>query len=150
MVLKPRIKGMMFVIIGSMLWGVSGTVAQFLFQQKGFSPEWLVVIRLLVSGLILLLYGFTKGNQDIWEIWNSKHNCWSLIIFSIIGMLGVQYTFFAAIKYGNAPTATILQYLSSVIIVCYLIIRSKKLPSIQEIIDYYACNAGYIFYYYKR
>ena len=145
MVLKPRIKGMMFVIIGSMLWGVSGTVAQFLFQQKGFSPEWLVVIRLLVSGLILLIYAFTKGNQDIWKIWNSKHNCWSLIIFSIIGMLGVQYTFFAAIKYGNAPTATILQYLSSVIIVCYLIIRSKKLPSIQEIIAIMLAMLGTFF-----
>ncbi|HEY8804176.1 MAG TPA: EamA family transporter, partial [Clostridium sp.] len=48
--LKPRIKGIILVIIGSMLWGVSGSVAQFLFQKKEFSTEWLVVIRLLVSG----------------------------------------------------------------------------------------------------
>jgi len=131
---EPRIKGIMLVIIGAMLWGVSGSVAQFLFQQKGFSTEWLVVIRLLVSGLILLLYAITKGKQNIWRIWESKHNCLSLITFSIIGMVGVQYTYFAAIKYGNAPTATILQYLSSVIIACYLIIRNKKIPILQEII----------------
>jgi drug/metabolite transporter (DMT)-like permease len=49
-------------------------------------------------------------------------------------MLGVQYTYFAAIKYGNAATATILQYLSPVIIACYLIIRNKKIPSLQEFI----------------
>lgn len=131
---QPRIKGIILVIIGAMLWGISGTVAQFLFQTKGFSAEWLVVIRLLVSGLILLLYAFTKGNQDIWKIWKSKHDSWSLIIFSIIGMLGVQYTYFAGIKYGNAATATILQYLSPAIITCYLIIQNKKIPSLQEII----------------
>jgi drug/metabolite transporter (DMT)-like permease len=131
---QPRIKGIILVIIGSMLWGISGTVAQFLIQQKGFSTEWLVVIRLLTSGLILLLYAYIKGDQDIWKIWKSKHSCLSLILFSIIGMLGVQYTYFAAIKYGNAATATILQYLSPVIIACYLIIRNKKIPSLQEFI----------------
>jgi hypothetical protein len=33
---KQRTKGVIFVIIGSMLWGVSGTVTQYLFQKKGF------------------------------------------------------------------------------------------------------------------
>ena len=31
---EPRTKGLLLVIIGSMLWGISGTVAQFLFQKK--------------------------------------------------------------------------------------------------------------------
>lgn len=129
---QPRIKGILLVIIGSMLWGISGTVAQFLFQEKVFSPEWLVVIRLLASGLILLSYTFIKNKEDIWQVWKSKNTSLSLIIFSVIGMLGVQYTYFAAIKHGNAATATILQYLSPVIITCYLIIKNKKIPSLQE------------------
>lgn len=115
-----------------MLWGISGTVAQFLFQNEKFSPEWLVVIRLLVSGLILLLYAFKQGSRDIWGIWRSKDYSLRLILFSLIGMVGVQYTYFAAIKYGNAATATILQYLSPVIITCYLAIRTKKFPNFPE------------------
>lgn len=117
-----------------MLWGISGTVAQFLFQEKMFSPEWLVVIRLLISGVILLLYAFLKEKQDIWSVWKSGNTIWSLILFSLIGMLGVQYTYFAAIKHGNAATATILQYLSPVLITCYLAIRTKKVPQLKEII----------------
>lgn len=124
---QPRIKGIMLVMIGATLWGVSGTVAQYLFQEKGFSPEWLVVIRLLVSGLVLLLYSAIKDKQNIFEIWKFKYDGLKLIGFGIIGMVGVQYAYFSAIKYGSAATATILQYLSPVIITCYLIIRTKKI-----------------------
>ncbi|WP_026888666.1 DMT family transporter [Clostridium beijerinckii] len=131
---QPRIKGIILVIIGAMLWGISGTAAQYLFQKKGFSPEWLVVIRLLASGIILLLYVVMKGEQNIWKVWRSKNDALSLIFFSILGMLGVQYTYFAAIKYGNAATATILQYSSPVIITCYLAIRNKRIPDLKEII----------------
>lgn len=134
MKVQMRIKGITLVIIGAMLWGISGTVAQYLFQEKEFSAEWLVVIRLLASGLILLLYSLMKGKQEIWTIWKSKHSILSLLLFSIIGMLGVQYTYFAAIKYGNAATATILQYLSPVIVTCYLALRTRKMPNSQEII----------------
>ncbi len=34
-------------------------------------------------------------------------------------MLGVQYTYFAAIEYGNAAVATVLQYLGPAIITCF-------------------------------
>ena len=132
--LNSRAKGILLVIIGTMLWGISGTVAQFLFQQKSFNSEWLVVVRLLISGSILLIYGYIKKDNDIKNIWKSKKDRITLILFGVIGMLGVQYTYFAAIKHGNAATATILQYLSPVIITCYLIIRNKKLPTIKQLI----------------
>ena len=132
--LNSRTKGILLVIVGTMLWGISGTVAQFLFQQKGFDTEWLVVVRLLISGFLLLLYGYIKKDKNIINIWKSKEDSIKLILFGAIGMLGVQYTYFAAIKHGNAATATILQYLSPVIITCYLIIRNKKLPNIKQLI----------------
>jgi drug/metabolite transporter (DMT)-like permease len=131
---KIEIKGLFLVIIASMLWGVSGTVAQYLFQQRDFTPEWLVVIRLLASGVILLIYSFSKDKKSTLEIWKSKADSLRLVLFSVIGMVGVQYTYFAAIKYGNAATATILQYLSPVIITCYLAVRNKKTPSLKEIL----------------
>jgi drug/metabolite transporter (DMT)-like permease len=129
---KARTKGIILVITAALLWGISGTVAQYLFQKRGFSPEWLVVIRMLMSGIVLLAYSYMKGNRNIWKIWKSKHDMRDLALFGIIGMLGMQYTYFASIKYGNAATATILQYLSPVIITCYLSLKSGKLPKIQE------------------
>jgi drug/metabolite transporter (DMT)-like permease len=131
--LRPR--GMVLVLFGASLWGVSGTVAQYLFQHKGFTPEWLVVIRLLISGLILLSLAHSyngKDRQSIWGIWKNKQHLMSLILFSILGMLAVQYTYFAAIKHSNAATATVLQYLAPAMITCYVAFVSRKLPTSKE------------------
>ena len=62
---KVRFKGIMLVIFGSTLWGVSATVAQFLFKQNNFTAEWLVVIRLLLSGILLLGYGLVKKEPGV-------------------------------------------------------------------------------------
>lgn len=128
-----------------MLWGISGTVSQFIFQEKGFNTEWLVVTRLLLSGTILLLYGSVKDDKNIKTIWKSKKDGLKLILFGIIGMLGVQYIYFAAINHGNAATATILQYLSPVVITCYLSIRNKRLPSFKQILAIILAMLGTFF-----
>ncbi|MFT9850534.1 DMT family transporter [Aneurinibacillus sp. REN35] len=130
----PRINGIVMVLTGAVLWGISGTVAQYLFQQRGFSPEWLVVIRLLFSGILLLGFAYRKEKQRIWGIWKNKRDLVSLLLFSILGMVAVQYTYFAAIHHGNAATATVLQYLAPVLITCYVAVRSKRLPVLKEII----------------
>lgn len=128
----PRTKGIVLVLLAAICWGISGTVAQFLFHNKGFSVNWLVVTRLLSSGMILLWFSHTIGKQNIWGIWKNKTDMIKLIVFGILGMFGVQYTYFAAILSGNAATATILQYLAPVIISCFLCIQLKKLPKKQE------------------
>ena len=50
-----RLKGIIMVIIGACLWGLSGTVSTTTFQYDNVSTEWLVTIRLLISGIILLI-----------------------------------------------------------------------------------------------
>ncbi|MEH7306688.1 EamA family transporter [Neobacillus drentensis] len=130
---RPRTRGIILVLIAATFWGVSGTVAQYLFQKQGFSTNWLVVNRLIFSGVGLLFFSHTVMKQSIWSIWTNKQDIFRLVIFGLIGMFGVQYTYFAAIETGNAATATILQYLAPVIIVCYLSFRAKKLPAKHEL-----------------
>lgn len=129
-----RVKGLFLVTFGALLWGVSGTVAQYLFQSENFKPEWLVVIRMLISGILLLIIGLIKGDKNIFKIFTEKKDVFKLLLFSLFGMLGVQYTYFSAINHGNAATATILQYLSPVIITLYLSIHNKKLPTLKQIL----------------
>lgn len=128
-------KGICLVLIGASFWGASSVAAQFMLQNKLVSAEWLVVVRLLISGTLLLLYDAMKDNGDIFSIWKIPHDRNQLLFFGIFGMLSVQYTYFRAILYSNAATATILQYLMPVIIVCYIALRHKKIPSLLELLS---------------
>lgn len=125
-------KGIILGILAAVLWGISGTFGQFLFEQKKINVEWIITMRLLISGICLLLFAKNK-NEKLFEIWRNKKDSIQLIIFSIIGMLGVQYTYFAAIKYSNAATATVLQFVGPILIAIYLAVKYRKLPKPIEI-----------------
>ncbi|RXJ04282.1 EamA family transporter [Anaerobacillus alkaliphilus] len=124
---KLRFFGIVLVLLAAVFWGVSGTVAQYLFQEHGVGVSWLVVIRLLVSGLLILLITMIKRENNIWAIW--KDHWFGLILFGTLGLLAVQYTYFAAIEASNAATATLLQYLAPAMIVLYVALKMKSLPS---------------------
>ncbi len=123
----------------AVLWGVSGTCAQFLFQHRIINTEWLVTARLLLAGMLLLGFAQTQsGKSDtappITSIWRNRGDLVGLLLFSVFGMLAVQYTYFAAIRASNAATATILQYLGPTLIALYLAARHKKFPTRFEFI----------------
>ncbi|MFT3740271.1 MAG: EamA family transporter [Breznakibacter sp.] len=127
-------KGFFLAILAAILWGVSGTSGQFLFQQRGINVEWLITVRMLISGSILLLFARFGERSDLLSIWRNKKDALQLVVFGLTGMLAVQYTYFAAIKYSNAATATVLQYSGPVMIAVYLAVKNKRLPKLMEFV----------------
>lgn len=128
-----RLKGIAMAFGGASLWGLSGTAAQVLFAA-GVSPAWLVTIRLLSAGFLLLLYVCLRSNiQTASAVWKHPRDRSQLILFGLLGMLGVQYTYFAAVASGNAATATLLQFLGPVFITLYFAIRLRRKPDRLEI-----------------
>lgn len=59
-------------------------------------------------------------------MWRNKKTAGQLIIFGLVGMLAVQYTYMASIKHGNSAVATLLQYLSPVMIMIYIALRKQS------------------------
>lgn len=119
---------------GSIFWGGSGVAAQFLLQDRGMTADYLTAIRTLTAGLILLLIDrFVYGN-NITNIWRDKVSRYRLLFFGIFGMMAVQYTYFAAIAYSNAPTGTIIQYLMPVVILLWVALRERKLPQPGQVV----------------
>ncbi|XWN52171.1 DMT family transporter [Anoxybacillus flavithermus] len=127
--MSTRMKGLWMVVIAATMWGLSGTVAQWVFQQKHILTEWLVFVRMIVSGFCLLAVA-TLRRIPLFHIWRERSSRLLLIFFSLVGMLGVQYTYFLSIAHGNAAAATLLQYLAPIYIVLYFFIRERKQPSI--------------------
>lgn len=127
-----RKKGILSASAGSVFWGSSGIAGQFLLINENIAPEWLTFFRLLCAGfLLLLLAHFLKGH--IFSIWQDRKDRTTLLIFSIFGMLGTQYGYFASIRYSNAPTATILEYLMPILIIFWYCLTEKRWPRMMEI-----------------
>ena len=99
------------------------------FQSEHVSTEWLVTIRLLISGIILLIIAsFGPRKRNIRHL-ETKIDAYKMILFGLFGMLAVQYTYFASIKEGNAAVATLLQYLAPIFITVYLLFKWNVRPS---------------------
>ncbi|MGG1676996.1 EamA family transporter [Neobacillus sp. NRS-1170] len=130
-----RRKGIFLVITGAVFWGIGGTVAKKLFQQYQVDVDWLVTIRLLLAGFLLLtVQFFGKDRSQVFAVWKTRRIAIQLIIFGVLGMLAVQYTYMASIKHGNAAVATLLQYLAPVMIIVYLIFRKQTVLTRRDLL----------------
>ncbi|WP_240088814.1 EamA family transporter, partial [Klebsiella aerogenes] len=121
-------RGMLNVLIAAVLWGSSGVCAQYIMQQSQMSSPYLTMIRLLFAGLILLMLAFVHGDK-IFRVMQNRKDALSLLFFSLVGALTVQYTFLMTIEKSNAATATVLQFLSPTIIVAWFALARKARPS---------------------
>lgn len=133
--------GSVFCIASACLWGVSGAAGQYLFHTTNVTPEWVVSIRMLLTGIFMLAFAQMKKGGML-QIWVEKRDRKEVILFALIGMLFMQYAYFAAINYSNAATATVLQYTAPIMIVVYLAFRQKKLPTAIECIAVAGCLIG--------
>ncbi|WBF54625.1 MULTISPECIES: DMT family transporter [Lysinibacillus] len=124
---NKRTLGFLLVILGASFWGIGGTVAQRLFQQDNLEVGWLVSSRLLLAGLLLIaIYRMTHRHESIFVIWRTKQNAFRQILFSLLGMLAVQYTYMMSIAIGNSAVATLLQYLAPLFIMAYYFLTRQS------------------------
>ena len=126
-------KGLLMAALGAAMWGGSGVAGQYLLQDCAFTTEWLVVTRMLLAGTILLVLDVFFHRANLLAVWRDRQDAKELIAFALIGMLAVQYTYFASIKHGNAAAATVLQYLMPIVIVCYTTISTRRLPPSRDL-----------------
>src|SRR5699024_9547887 len=106
---KHRITGIILAIVWGSCWVLACTLFDLLIQQRDIDINWYVTARLLISGIVLLaIYKIRNRKSSIFSIFKNRHHIFQLLIFSIFGMLLVQYAYMASINYGNAAIATLL------------------------------------------
>lgn len=127
--------GILFSLFGGIFWGFSGSCGQYLFTYHDVDSKWIVPIRMLATGIILLAMSFVKNRQRIFAVWRGRSNFWRMAAFTLFGLIMCQYSYFTAIEFSDAGTATVLQYLSPVMILVYMCIKGRKMPTVSEVIS---------------
>lgn len=144
--MKPDyLKGCGLAFGAALLWGVSGTAGQFLFAHRGVNTEWLVAVRMLMAGVLMLGFVALRAPRDLFTVWTRKADALRMAVFGLFGMLAVQYTYFAAINASNAATATVLQYTGPVLIVGWFAWQKKRWPTPFELLCVVMAVAGTFF-----
>lgn len=126
--MNKQTKGILLAAGGASLWGGSGAAAQYLFSTTNISTTWLVAVRLIAAGVLLTLISVVKVPHQVRALTHQRRNLAYLLAFALFGMMNSQLTYFLAVKYSNAPTATVIQYLQPVLIILWLAISQRQWP----------------------
>lgn len=129
--------GTISIIIATLCWGFSGCSGQYLLHDLALPTPVVLCIRQISAGVILIVLDLILRRKDRHpssrpSIWQSREDTMTLIFFAIFGICLTQFTFFMSIYYSDSGTATVLQYLSTIIILVVTCIQMRRLPGKTE------------------
>src|SRR5579872_3213058 len=109
--MQARRLALVGVLLATACWGLSGTASQALVQTYNFPFLELSNLRLVVGGLLLLVFLRPSRPQS--------KDLRILVAIGIFGFVGSQISYLVAIQNSNAPTATLLQFLFLPMVAAY-------------------------------
>lgn len=130
-----KYRGMLYACLAAAFWAISGISGQILMQNYHFTANWIVSARMIVSGILLLVFSQKSGTKaPLSVLFQRPKELISLVLFGIFGMYAVQAGFFQTIALSNASFATIIQFTGPIFIIFYESFRQRQWPSFQTIL----------------
>ncbi len=117
---RMNLRGMACALVGGALWGFSGTAVSYLFRSSGIDPMWVMSVRLVLAGILFLLFSAARGDRRPFELLRDKSAVRDLLLFAGAGLFLNQFSYLMAIQATNSATATVLQSLQ------LLLLRDKS------------------------
>ena len=139
---NSKMRGLFFASLGAMSWGISGVCSQYLFMNYDVDSSWLTAIRMVLSGILLLILSAYKDKDKLIKIWTIPKDVGWLFAFAILGLLMCQYTYVSAIKYSDSATATVLQSLNVVIMIVFMSIVTRTKMKFSQILAVFLAVLG--------
>lgn len=136
-----RVKGILMIIIGAMLWGMTGSITEWVLANTELSVPFILTVRMIIAGSSILAFLALK-KENIFTVVKTPYWRNQLAVFSILGMVGLQFTFTMAIETSNAVVATLLQFSAPIFIVLYVSFIHKKMPPRYQILGISGTLAG--------
>lgn len=130
--MRQETKGTFLTLVAGTAWGISGVSGQYLIG-RGMSVEMITSLRLLISGIVLLVIAKWRIPKDFARMINDKKSLAGIIVFGLLGLVLNQLAYLKAVGYTNAGTATVLQYLCPVLVLAYTCLRARQRPTLVEV-----------------
>ena len=116
--------GILLGLASGLAFGAGGAVVKPLLES-GWSPGAAVFLRVSVAALLLLVPGLVALRFDLRPLWRAK---WTVLVYSVIAVAGVQLAFYASIARIPVSTALLIEYLAPVALVAFAWVRTRRAP----------------------
>ena len=128
-------KGTIYCILSGAVWGLAGCCGQYLFDTSHWDVDFLIPLRVSLAGLVMVLLACKmEGGAGLKQVFATRRNVLDVLIFGVLGIGLCQYSYYVTIAESNATTATVLCYLGPVMIILWVALRARKLPSATEVL----------------
>lgn len=133
--MNKKLKGFLITSTGATMWGLNAVAGKYVMNVKDVDPVWMVTLRLILAGTILLLIAAGKSEKhSIFEIWKDKKSVGRLLVIAVFAFAICQVSYFAAIHLSNAGVATAIQQTAPVFVLLSVLVMERRLPKKMEII----------------
>ena len=140
--MNKLVKGRVYTLIGAVSWGLSGACGQYLMNDSSVSPIYLTALRMMIAGLVLTFFACWKQPKQFREVVKSPKTMGKMLFFGIFGLMLCQLTYLISIHDSNAGTATVLQYTCPILIVIYVSLKEKTVPTVMEFVAIFFALVG--------
>ncbi|MBW1605186.1 DMT family transporter [Lactobacillus sp. Sy-1] len=138
------VRGIFWSAMASTLWAFSGILMQMVAKNGAIPVDWFISARTSVAGVLLLIIGAFHVKKDVFKVFKDKRSIMLLLIYSLFGLAVNMSTFYMAIQTGNAPTATLLQYLAPIFIVLYKFVFRGHRPLKSDVLVFFIALVGIV------
>ncbi|WP_301107227.1 DMT family transporter [Sporosarcina sp.] len=138
-----QIKGIVMIVLGSMLWGATGPMMEWILDHSEMSVSMMLILRLTLAGAAVLLLLKARGVQVALPM---RQKLWlrKMVLFGVFGMLGVQFGFVQTIANSDAVVATLFQFVAPVYIIILLSVTQRTFPPCNQVIGMIVALFGLI------
>lgn len=139
-----HLSAVLLVLLAGTMWAASGTAAQHFYTQSTHVPIELTQVRLFLSSALFFLLAYWSGGlrRGVRSLRRNPRLLGQLALHGILGIMIVQFTYFMGIAEGDAAATTVIGYTSPAMMILYLALRYRRLPSAAETGTVVAAVAG--------
>lgn len=122
--------GLWFALVSAAAFGLSGSFAKSLFES-GWSPGAAVALRIGGAGLVLLVPVLVTLRRQ----WASvRGSLGRVALYGVVPIALCQLFYFNAVQHLSVGVALLLEYLSPVLLVCWVWLRTRKHPRLLTVL----------------
>lgn len=123
------LRGYLFILGGTVFWGMSAVIAKVLFNHTSSSPSEhvdpliLAQMRVTFSCLVMVLL-FALFNRQALRV--RPADLYRLALLGVIGIAGSNFTYYFTIQQTSVSTAILIQYTAPLLVVAYVAVTKEE------------------------